>query len=155
MYLESENFIVRKLKLEDEENIRALEESRPWAKGILKFAASIPGGEKIKYVESLWEDYIKEDYFWCIYRKDGQFCGDVQLDKDSETECHFYIQLMDEAKIEGFGKELFEQLIDEVVKESGAKHLYFELWNDKDRSKEIFEEVGYDMESGAWEYDCK
>lgn len=154
MYLESENFIVSKLKLEDEDNIRALEESRPWVKGILEFNAFLPEGEKIPYFESLWADYIKEDYFWCIFRKDGQFCGDIQLDKDSQTEYHFYIQLMDDAKIEGFGKELFEQLIDEVVKESGAKHLEFELWNHKDRSKVIFEEAGYNMESGAWEYDC-
>lgn len=34
---------------------------------------------------------------------------------------------MANAKIEGFGKELFEQFI---------------------------EEVGYDMQSGAWQYDC-
>ena len=49
---------------------------------------------------------------------------------------------------------MFEQLIEEVVKESRAKHLEFELWNDKDRSKVIFEEVGYDMQSGGWQYDC-
>lgn len=58
------------------------------------------------------------NFFWCIYRKDGQFCGDIQLDKDSKTEYHLYIQLVDDAKIDGFGKEFFEQIIEEVVKES-------------------------------------
>lgn len=87
-----------------------MEESRPWAKGLLEFKDSLPGGDKFDYFEKLWADYIK--------------------------------------------MELFEQLIEEVVKESGAKHLEFELWNDKDRSKVIFEEAGYDMESGAWEYGC-
>lgn len=154
MYLESKNFIVRKLEIEDKENIKALEESRPWAKGILKFKDSLPGGDGFDYFEHLWADYIDKDYFWCIYRKDGQFCGDVQLDQNSETEYHFYIQLMDDAKIEGFGTELFEQLIDEIVEESGAKYLEFELWNEEDKSKIIFEEAGYDMTEGSWEYDC-
>lgn len=154
MYLESKNFIVKKLGLEDKDNIRALEESRPWAKGILKLDNSLPEEDRFDYFERLWADYIKMDYFWCIYRRDGQFCGDVQLENDSETEYHFYIQLMDDAKIDGFGRELFEQLIEEIIKESGAKHLEFELWNDKDRSKVILEEAGYDMVSGEWEYDC-
>ena len=154
MYLESENFIVSRLKLGDKENIRVLEESRPWAKVMLKFMDTLPRGDRFDYFEKLWTDYVKMKFFWCIYRKDGQFCGDIQLDKDSKTEYHFYIQLMDDAKIDGFGKELFEQLIEEVVKESGAKHLEFELWNDKDRSKVIFEEAGYDMQSGVWQYDC-
>lgn len=154
MHLESKNFIVRKLKEEDRDNIKDLEESRPWAKGMLKFKDSLPGGSKFDFFGNLWADYMNAEFFWCIYRKDGQFCGDVQLDKDSETEYHFYIQLMDDAKIEGFGTELFEQLIDGIVKESGAKHLEFELWNDEDKSKVIFEEVGYDMQDGFWEYDC-
>ena len=64
----------------------------------------------------------------------------------------FYIQLMDDAKIEGFGSELFEQLIKEIVEESGAKYLEFELWNDADKSKVIFEEAGYDMTGGSWKY---
>lgn len=34
MYLERENFIVRRLEIEDKENIKGIEESRPWAKGI-------------------------------------------------------------------------------------------------------------------------
>lgn len=154
MYIESENFVVRDLKADDKEHIKVLEESRPWAKGLLKFQDSILSGEKFDYFERLWSEYTKSDYFWCIYKKDGTFCGDVQLDKDSETEFHFYIQLMDDAPIEGFGTEMFEQLIEKVVEKSGAEHLEFELWNDEDRSKIIFEEIGYDMTSGAWEYDC-
>lgn len=154
MYLESKNFIVRKLELEDREYIKSLEESRPWAKGMLTFKDSLPGGDRFDYFEHLWAEYINENYFWCIFRKDGQFCGDVQLDQNSETEFHFYIQLMDDAKIEGFGTELFEQLIEEIVKESGAKYLEFELWNAEDKARVIFEEAGYDMTDGSWEYDC-
>lgn len=154
MYLESKNFVVRKLKLEDKEYIKDLEESRPWAKGMLKFKDSLAGEDGFDYFEYLWAEYIKENYFWCIFRKDGQFCGDIQLDQDSETEYHFYIQLMDDAKIEGFGTELFEQIIEEIVKEAGAKHLEFELWNAEDKAKVIFEEAGYDMTDGSWEYEC-
>lgn len=58
------------------------------------------------------------------------------------------------APIEGFGTELFEDLIEEIVQESGAKHLEFELWDDADRSKIIFEELGIDVTDGEWQYDC-
>ena len=37
--------------------------------------------------------------------------------------------------------------------ESGAKHLEFELWDDADRSKIIFEELGIDIPDGEWQYD--
>ena len=154
MYLESKNFIVCKLELEDKECVKALEELRPWAKGMLKFKDFLLGEYGFDYFEHLWADYINKDYFWCIFRKDGQFCGDIQLDQDSETEYHFYIQIMDNAKIEGFGTELFEHLIEEIIKESGAKYLEFELWNAEDKAKVIFEEAGYDMTDGTWEYDC-
>lgn len=50
--------------------------------------------------------------------------------------------------------ELFEDLIEEIVQESGAKHLEFELWDDADRSKIIFEELGIDVTDGEWQYDC-
>lgn len=38
MNIESKNFIVRNLRIEDKENIRKLEYSRPWTKGILALA---------------------------------------------------------------------------------------------------------------------
>ena len=44
--------------------------------------------------------------------------------------------------------------MDEIVQESGAKHLEFELWDDADRSKIIFEELGIDLTDGEWQYDC-
>ena len=81
--------------------MRILEESRPWAKTILAFKDQLPGGNEFNYFEKLWSEYQAHDYFWCIYRKDGQFCGDVQLDRDSDTEYHLYIQIMDDARIEG------------------------------------------------------
>ena len=40
-------------------------------------------------------------------------------------EYQLYIQLMDNAPIEGFGTELFEDLMEEIVQESGAKHLNY------------------------------
>ena len=71
----------------------------------------------------------------------------VRLDKNSDMEYQLYIQLMDNVPIEGFGME-------EIVQESGAKHLEFELWDDADRSKIIFEELGIDVTDGEWQYDC-
>ena len=50
--------------------------------------------------------------------------------------------------------ELFEDLMEKIVQESGAKHLEFELWDDTDRSKIIFEELGIDLTDGEWQYDC-
>lgn len=61
---------------------------------------------------------------------------------------------MDNAKIEGFGTELFEDLIEKIIQESGAKHLEFELWDIEDRSKTIFEELRIDITDGEWQYDC-
>lgn len=121
---------------------------------MLEFKDSLPGGDGFDHFEYLWAEYMNENYFWCIFRKDGQFCDDVQLERNSETEYNFYIQLMDDAKIEGFGTELFEQLIEEMIKESGAKYLEFELWNAEDMARVIFEEAGYDMTDGNWEYSC-
>jgi RimJ/RimL family protein N-acetyltransferase len=153
MFLESDNFIIDKLQIKDKDNLRILEESRPWAKTILAFKTQLPGGNEFNYFEKLWSEYQAHDYFWCIYRKDGQFCGDVQLDRDSDTEYHLYIQIMDDARIEGFGTEMFSQLIDRIVEKSGAEHLEFELWDENDPSKVIFEELGIDLEDGEWVYD--
>ena len=50
--------------------------------------------------------------------------------------------------------ELFEDLIEEIVQASGAKHLEFELWDAADRSKMIFDELGIDLTDGEWQYDC-
>ena len=51
---------------------------------------------------------------WCFWRF---YCGDVQLDKDNETEYHFYMQLMDDAEINGFGTELFAIVYENNTKE--------------------------------------
>ena len=156
MHLRSEHFAIDDLQLKDKENIRALAESRPWIKGLLRFKDSLPDADKFNvfdYFETLWNDYIKMDFFWCIYRKDGEFCGDVQWARDGEDDYRLYIQIMEDARIDGLGKELFERLISEIVEETGAKHLEYELWNDKDRSKEIFEEAGYNLADGYWQYE--
>ena len=152
MFVESDNFIVDKLQDKDKENLRRLEESRPWAKAILEFKDKLPGGSKFNYFEELWNEYRSSSYFWCIYRKDGQFCGDVQLDRDRDTEYHLYIQILEEAKIKGFGTEIFNQLIDKIIEETGAEHLEFELWNEDDPSKVIFEELGIKLNAGHWIY---
>lgn len=154
MFVESDNFIIDKLQIKDKDNLRILEESRPWVKTILAFKNQLPGGNEFNYFEKLWSEYQDYDYFWCIYRKDGQFCGDVELERDSDTEYHLYIQIMDDVKIDGFGREVFNQLIDKIVEETGARHLEFELWNENDASKVIFEELGIDLEDGQWIYDC-
>ena len=154
MLLESDNFIIDKLQIKDKDNLRILEESRPWAKTILKFKNQLSDGNEFDYFEKLWNEYQTHDFFWCIYRKDGQFCGDVQLDRDSDTEYHLYIQILDGARIEGFGTEMFSQLIDKIVEESGAEHLEFELWDENDPCKAIFDESGIDLDDGEWIYDC-
>lgn len=154
MILESENFIIDKLQLKDKDNVRVLEESRPWAKAMFQLNDSLLDGNIVDYFDKLWREYQTQDYFWCIYRKDGQFCGDIQLDRDSDTEYHLYIQIMDDVCIDGLGIELFDSLIDKIVEESGARHLEFELWNENDPSKAIFDELGIELDGGEWIYDC-
>ena len=154
MHLESEHFIVDQVKHSDKDNLKLLEDSRPWAKIIKEAQNVISDKDKSDYFEELWEHYQSKKYFWCIYRRDAQFCGVIQLDKNSNMEYQLYIQLMDNAPIEDFGTELFDDLIEEIVQESGAKHLEFELWDDADRSKIIFEELGTDVTDGEWQYDC-
>lgn len=153
MILESENFIIDKLQLKDKDNVRVLEESRPWTKAIFQLNNSLLDGNRVDYFDKLWREYQTQDYFWCIYRKDGQFCGDIQLDRDSDTEYHLYIQIMDDVCIDGLGIELFDSLIDKIVEESGARHLEFELWNESDPSKAIFDEIGIELDDGEWIYD--
>ena len=154
MHLESEHFMVDQVKHSDKDNLKLLEDSRPWAKIIKEAQNVISDKDKSDYFEELWEHYQSKKYFWCIYRRDGQFCGVIQLDKNSDMEYQLYIQLMDNAKIKGFGTELFEDLIEEIVQESGAKHLEFELWDAADRSKTIFDELENDLVDGEWQYDC-
>ena len=154
MHLESEHFMVDQVKHSDKDNLKLLEDSRPWAKIIKETQNVISDKDKSDYFEELWEHYKGKKYFWCIYRRDAQFCGVIQLDKNSNMEYQLYIQLMDNAPIEDFGTELFEDLIEEIVQESGAKHLEFELWDAADRSKIIFEELGIDLTDGEWQYDC-
>lgn len=68
--------------------------------------------------------------------------------------CQFVEEEMDGKKKLLNRLELFEDLMEEIVQESGAKHLEFELWDDADRSKIIFEELGIDVTDGEWQYDC-
>lgn len=154
MILESENFIIDKLQLKDKDDVRVLEESRPWAKAMFQLNDSLLDGNRVDYFDKLWREYQTQEYFWCIYRKDGQFCGDIQLDRESDTEYHLYIQIMDDVCIDGLGIELFDSLIDKIVEESGARHLEFELWNENDPSKAIFDELGIELDGGEWIYDC-
>ena len=98
MILESENFIIDKLQLKDKDDVRVLEESRPWARAMFQLNDSLLDGNRVDYFDKLWREYQTQDYFWCIYRKDSQFCGDIQLDRDSDTEYHLYIQIMDDGE---------------------------------------------------------
>lgn len=158
MNIESENFIVRNLCIGDKENVRKLEYSRPWVRGLLALAEKLKEitssqKEKFDYFESLWTQYQKEKYFWIIEHKSGMFCGDVQIDIDSENEAHLYIQLLDEADITGFGSELFENIVEKIADMSGIRNFYVELWNDADKSKFVYTEAGYDIKNGYLEVD--
>lgn len=157
MNIESENFIVRNMDMSDKENMRKLELSRPWAKGIVKFADELKevtlSKEEFDYFENLWSCYQKEKYFWVIERKPGIFCGDIQLDIDSDNETHLYIQLLDEANIKGFGAELFDITVENIADTSGIRKFYVELWNETDKSKNVYTEAGYELEEGYLEID--
>lgn len=79
------------------------------------------------------------------------FCGDVQIDIDSENEAHLYIQLLNEAVITGFGSEIFETTVEKIAGMSGIRNFYVELWNDADKSKIVYTEAGYDIKNGCLE----
>ncbi|MBQ4069194.1 MAG: hypothetical protein IJC76_08085 [Lachnospiraceae bacterium] len=64
MYLESKNFIVRKLETEDKDNIKALEEARPWAKGILKDKELLYGKDRFDYFEHLYRKEYGSHIKW-------------------------------------------------------------------------------------------
>ena len=53
MHLESEHFIVDKVKHTDKENLKLLEESRPWAKIIQEAQNVISDKDKSDYFEEL------------------------------------------------------------------------------------------------------
>lgn len=156
MNIESENFIVRKLNMSDKENMRKLELTRPWAKGIVELADELKVVTSSKgefdYFENLWSCYQKEKYFWIIERKPGIFCGDIQIDIDSDNEAHLYIQLLDEADITGFGMELFETVVKNIADISGIRNFYVELWDEADASKDVYSEAGYDFEDEYLEF---
>ena len=63
MHLESEHFIVDKVKHADKENLKLLEESRPWTKIIQEVQNAIPDKDKSDYFEELWEHYRSKEYF--------------------------------------------------------------------------------------------
>lgn len=151
MRLESENFVVRTLQKTDKENMRSLEMSRPWVPYILD-----PDREetsnKPDYFTRLWSEYIKDDYnIWIIERKPNIFCGDVILEIDKCRTGKLYIMLMDDADITGFGKELFGQVLKYISAHLSVSDIYIELWNDKDRSQQVYIEAGYKMKKGYLE----
>jgi RimJ/RimL family protein N-acetyltransferase len=156
MEFQSENFVVRGLHNDDKENMRVLEWSRPWVKPFRDLMDHLTevtaSGEQEHYFEGLWNDYQKEPYLGIIERKPGIFCGDIQIDMDaSENEAHLYIQLLENANIAGFGTELFETVIEYISKKMGVKTFYVELWNEADKSKEVYTEAGYSIENGYLE----
>lgn len=78
MHLKSEHFIVDKVKHTDKENLKLLEESRPWAKIIQEAQNVISDKDKSDYFEELWEHYQSKKYFWCIYRRDRLMNIEIQ-----------------------------------------------------------------------------
>ena len=58
MHLRSEHFAIDDLQLKDKENIRALAESRPWIKGLLRFKDSLPDADKFNVF-----DYFETQVF--------------------------------------------------------------------------------------------
>lgn len=69
MHLESEHFMVDQVKHSDKDNLKLLEDSRPWAKIIKEAQNVISDKDKSDYFEELREHYKGKKYFWCILQK--------------------------------------------------------------------------------------
>ncbi|WP_410070031.1 hypothetical protein [Anaerostipes sp.] len=62
MHLESKHFIVDKVKYTDKDNLKLLEDSRPWAKIIKEAQNVISDKDKSDYFEELWEHYQGKEF---------------------------------------------------------------------------------------------
>lgn len=62
MHLESKYFIVDKVKYTDKDNLKLLEDSRPWAKIIKEAQNVISDKDKSDYFEELWEHYQGKEF---------------------------------------------------------------------------------------------
>lgn len=62
MHLESKHFIVDKVKYTDKDNLKLLEDSRPWAKIIKEVQNVISDKDKSDYFEELWEHYQGKEF---------------------------------------------------------------------------------------------
>lgn len=155
MRLESENFIVRKMEESDKENVYLLEISRPWMKYLHDFKDELENatGKKADIFEELFESYINSNTYWVIERKPNTYIGSVTIDKDGKYEAFLYIQVLDDANVDGFGKELFDNVIDNIAHDFLITTFYVDLWNEADRSKQIYQEAGYKMKNGHLEID--
>lgn len=58
---------------------------------------------------------------------------------------------MDDVNIDGFGEEMLDKILHEINRIFLIEEFQIELWNDKDRAKQIYMEAGYDIESGETE----
>ena len=73
MHLESEHFIVDQVKHSDKNNLKLLEDSRPWAKIIKEAQNVISDKDKSDYFEELWEHYQSKKYFGAFIEEMGNF----------------------------------------------------------------------------------
>ena len=139
----------------DKENVYLLEISRPWMKYLhdLKDELENATGKKADIFEELFESYINSNTYWVIERKPNTYIGSVTIDRDGKYEAFLYIQVLDDANIDGFGKELFDDVIDNIAHEFLITTFYIDLWNEADRSKQIYQEAGYKMKNGHLEID--
>lgn len=150
MRIESENFIVRDVEVTDKDKIYELEVSRPWMKGYMALKeklVKITGADK-DFFEDLWNSYLSSGTYWIAERKNGEFLGSVTIDDEGNQQASFYIQVMDDVNLGGFGEEMLDKILHEINREFLIEEFQIELWNDKDRAKQIYMEAGYDIESG-------
>lgn len=66
MHLESKHVIIDKVKYTDKDNLKLLEDSRPWTKIIKEAQNVISDKDKSDYFEEPWEHYQGKE-FWGVF----------------------------------------------------------------------------------------
>ena len=145
MNLESRDYLVRRVRVDDKDAICKIEFAMPWIKIIAE--------QYNVYFEILWNTYLKSEDFWIIESKSLGTVAYIQVDPDSDEEAHLYIHFRDYTEVSGFGKQLLRKTIEYISQELGFTIFYVEMWDENDPSRHVFEEAGYEIEDGGLEID--
>lgn len=142
MYISSRNFYIRSLEERDKEFIKYVEETRPWNRAF----DNTEDVFNYRLFDDMWNNYIEAKESWCIFNKDNQFYGVIHIDRESETECEIYFQMLPDVDIKGIGSELLNKFLEALNEVYGIEEFEVSLWDENDISKSIFEEAGYEFD---------